>query len=286
MVDTDLDESGFEILAHPTRLRILAVLVDRRKTSTEPLDFAELRRRVGMRDSGNFNYHLEKLRGRFVKGTDDGYRITAAGLQVVAAALAGEYDAGEPLGPTRLEDECPVCAEPLTARYADGMLTVSCSNEHGFRNAVARRTVEERGLVDAVEVLTITTHKDLKLACDGLCPVCHGPLEWADERVTAEGLDPDFPHFSTRCDRCGASADVPVVFPLLSRPAVIAFYHEREIDIRRRPVWASEFYDGVDVADRSDATESRLAVTVSVDGDALTGILDEHLSVVSIDIDG
>ncbi|GAB3674867.1 ArsR/SmtB family transcription factor [Halopiger thermotolerans] len=283
MDDQPLDESGFEILAHPTRLRVLEVLVERLKTGGEPIGFAELRRRVGLRDSGNFNYHLEQLRGRFVQRTDEGYRITAPGLQVVAAALAGDYDAGEPLGPTRLADDCPVCTEPLTARYANGMLTVSCANDHGFRNAVARQTVEERGLADAVEVLTITTHRDLELACEGLCPVCHGPLQWADERMTADALDPAFPHFSTQCDRCGASADVPAVFPLLTHPAVVAFYHDRDIDIRRRPVWASVFYD-VDVTDRSNSSD-RLAVTVSVDGDALTGILDETLSVVSVDTD-
>ncbi|WP_449404315.1 DUF7347 domain-containing protein [Halalkalicoccus subterraneus] len=43
------------------------------------MGFADLRRRVGVEDSGRFRYHLKQLRGDFVEKANDGYRLTYAG---------------------------------------------------------------------------------------------------------------------------------------------------------------------------------------------------------------
>lgn len=60
----------FEMLAHPTRVRILRVL------ENQSLSFAELRRTLGMESSGNLQHHLGKL-GDLIKRTDDGkYAVT------------------------------------------------------------------------------------------------------------------------------------------------------------------------------------------------------------------
>lgn len=283
MDDVAIDADPFEVLAHPTRVRVLAVLAEALRDSEGTVGFADLRRRVGVRDSGNFNYHLGELRGRFVHEADGGYRITATGLRVVAAALAGAYDAGEPLGPTSIADACPVCGERLAAQYANGMLTVSCPDDHGFRNAVARRAVEERGLAGATELLATVTRTDLRLASDGLCPVCHGPLQWGDERLRADELDPAFPHFATRCGRCGAGVELPVVVALLAHPAVGAFYHDRGVAVHREPIWSTAFYEGVTVANGADS--GTVAVSIELEGDVLTGTLDDELTVVSVDVE-
>ena len=68
-----------------------------------------------MRDGGRFNYHLGKLRDRFVRERDGGYVLGHAGERVVlaagdldpagAAALAVGSDDGGP------DDGCPVCGE-------------------------------------------------------------------------------------------------------------------------------------------------------------------------------
>lgn len=57
--------NGLELLADETRVGILRALVDRvRTTPDDPtMWFAELQLAVGVRDSGTFNYHLEKLEG-------------------------------------------------------------------------------------------------------------------------------------------------------------------------------------------------------------------------------
>jgi len=95
-------------------------------------------------DSGDVNYHLDKLRGRFVRGTGDGYRTTAAGMQVVGAAVAGVYDPDE-LDPAAVGDDCPVCREALTATYEDGLLRVACPSEHQFRTPLPPGSVDEGG---------------------------------------------------------------------------------------------------------------------------------------------
>ncbi|MFT4889487.1 MAG: hypothetical protein ACI9YT_000396 [Halobacteriales archaeon] len=88
----------FTLLSDETRLRIVFELVlCRSERPTDPtLTFSELRSRVGARDAGRFNYHLDKLRGDLVEKADDGYRLTptgeAVGLTLVAGAL-GRLDA-------------------------------------------------------------------------------------------------------------------------------------------------------------------------------------------------
>jgi len=276
---SEFTEPGFAVLSHPRRLQILEALGERlREAPEEPaVGFSDLRRRIDMADSGNFNYHLDQLVGRFVRKTDEGYQLTAAGLKVVAAAISGVYEAGEPLGPTPIGDDCPVCGDELTASYDGGLVTVSCPDGHEFRNALPRGSVDERDLEGVLELLTLTTHQDMELASEGICPVCHAQLLWSGE----PSLDDEFPHFSTQCSRCGAQLDVPIVAPLLAEPAVVAFYHEHGIDARRRPLWAPEFYNGVDVDVRSDPI--RIDVAVTVDGEMLTGTLDGTLTVRDVE---
>ena len=63
--------------------------------STVTISFSELLERVGIRDSGQFNYHLGRLRGRFVDRTDDGYRLTPTGAAVGETILGSVEDSGK-----------------------------------------------------------------------------------------------------------------------------------------------------------------------------------------------
>lgn len=72
---------AFSLLGNEARLAVLLALWD----AAEPFDeagswdpaegnavpFSELRDRVGMRDSGQLNYHLGELEGHFVEQTDE-----------------------------------------------------------------------------------------------------------------------------------------------------------------------------------------------------------------------
>jgi hypothetical protein len=72
---------AFATLGNETRLSILLALWEAYEpfVATNAVAFSELRERVGMRDSGQFNYHLDKLRGHFVRKTDAGYELRRAG---------------------------------------------------------------------------------------------------------------------------------------------------------------------------------------------------------------
>jgi DNA-binding transcriptional ArsR family regulator len=103
-------EEGLEALAaiaNEHRIRILRALAE----ADEALPFSELRRRVGLRDTGQFNYHLTELLGRFVRETESGYTLGHAGERVVVAAADVPPAAATTLSETTVDGECPVCGE-------------------------------------------------------------------------------------------------------------------------------------------------------------------------------
>ncbi|MFB6172743.1 MAG: hypothetical protein ABEJ23_09435 [Haloarculaceae archaeon] len=185
--DESASGRGFEILSDETRIGILRVLAERLRESpsARTLGFADLRRRVGLRDSGNFNYHLEKLVGRFVTKTDEGYRLSPAGVEVVAALSTGVYGEATARGPTDLGDPCPACGDALAATYDTGLLRVHCPNDHVFHNALPPGAVEGRSMADVVALLTRKTRRDLGLAAEHVCPFCYARLDWSADLADA-----------------------------------------------------------------------------------------------------
>lgn len=277
MADADPPRRGFDVLSDETRLGIVRALADRlRETPEDPtVGFAHLRRQVGVSDSGNFNYHLERLDGRFVRKTADGYRIAPAGIMVVAALITGVYGESSQLGPTELDDTCPACGEVFTATYEESVLRVTCPNEYTFQHALPPGVVDDRELADLIELLTLKTRHDLQLALEGVCPFCYAQLAWSfDAEVRAE-----MPKVDTRCSRCGVHFTVPIIMSVVHHPIVASFYHDHGIDVRKRPLWAPEFFDGVDV---TVPDSDQVRVTIERGDGTVTVTLDQSLSVVEV----
>jgi hypothetical protein len=80
--------------------------------------FSELREVVGIRDSGQFGYHLDGLVGWFVDSTEDGHGLTQAGVQVDGTIAAGTCTAEGLIDPIPLAEPCPSCGKdpPLRGR--------------------------------------------------------------------------------------------------------------------------------------------------------------------------
>jgi len=97
---------ALDALADETRLAILRALADHQRDQPEDpaLSFTELRERAGIDDSGLFNYHLEKLVGRFVRDTGAGYELGYRGERVLRSPTAEEHGTDADAG-------CPVCGE-------------------------------------------------------------------------------------------------------------------------------------------------------------------------------
>ena len=93
------------VLGNEIRMAILRELAD----AEGALSYTELRKRVGLRDSGKFNYHLTRLCRYFVREVDGGYELGHAGTRVIAAAglsSGAEAEVNETGGET-----CPVCGQ-------------------------------------------------------------------------------------------------------------------------------------------------------------------------------
>ncbi|WP_435345575.1 DUF7347 domain-containing protein [Haloarchaeobius sp. HRN-SO-5] len=105
MDDADATDA-LEVLGNEIRMAILRELAD----ADEPLAFSTLRERVGVRDTGKFNYHLSRLCEYYVRQTELGYELGHAGTRVVSAAdperAPSRTDGGSATG-----DSCPVCGE-------------------------------------------------------------------------------------------------------------------------------------------------------------------------------
>lgn len=73
------------VVTNETRRAIISTLW---RADDAPLRFSSLRRRSGVDTSARFNYHLQRLRHRFVCDTGDGYELTADGERFVSALRA------------------------------------------------------------------------------------------------------------------------------------------------------------------------------------------------------
>jgi hypothetical protein len=101
------DEFGDALgaLTHEVRADILRELAD----ADGPLPFSTLRERVGVRDSGRFNYHLTALCRGFVREADGGYDLTHRGERVVL--VAGAERPLQTVETAGDDGTCPVCGE-------------------------------------------------------------------------------------------------------------------------------------------------------------------------------
>lgn len=78
---------AFAVLGNETRLAIVLAL----EGTDDPIAYSELKRQVGVYDSGRFNYHLERLLDHFVERTEGGYRPRVVGTRVARAVTAGTF---------------------------------------------------------------------------------------------------------------------------------------------------------------------------------------------------
>jgi len=267
----------FELVSDETRLAILRELVAyRRETSpNDYVGFADLRKRVGRRDSANFNYHLDRLVGRFVEKADEGYRITFQGASVVSPLLAGTYrQTGrrefDPAG------TCPFCDKPLTGFVEEGLITVTCANDHPFRQQLPPGVTSEQPVDDLLSIAGMAMRGDIAHVLEGLCPLCYGEMAFSVE------TDPPAERVSylylADCTRCGQRYGGPPEMFALGDMSVVTFYRRHGIDVTDQPYWELGFPDHA--VERVATDPTRFAVDVCLDGDCLRVYMDEQANIV------
>jgi len=267
----------FELVTEGTRAAILGALAAHQaENPRDPtLGFSALRERAAVDDSGNFNYHLGKLRPAYVRQTDDGYALTFAGMSLTGILRAGA-EAETTRGPVALNGRCGICDTELTVEYDRRVLSVTCENDHKYpRDELPPNAVTGRTLGEAVSIQTCRTKHFLDLVRRGVCPACFGDVEREHEVLDA----PRASHvLVATCTGCGRVSRSPVGMYLLGEPAVVAFYHDHGVDVTETPLWALD----LPIAEPTVRSEDplRLSLSVERDGERLTLVVDEYTNLL------
>lgn len=276
--DVDPDEA-FAAVDDPIRAGILRALAERRRDHPEDpgMAFTELRERVGVRDPGRFDRHLERVEGTFLAHEGDRYYLNYAGRELVGALFAGAHPDREADGPVELDAACGLCEAPVAAEYDEGVLRVVCGNDHPQFVWELPPGATRGSLSEVVDVATRLARQHVELARSGVCLRCYGPMETRIE--TGDRAAGTTARFVAACESCGSRLNGPVGFCLLDHPEVRALYarHDRPVDDHH--LWELGFTSPTAVTVLG-ADPPRVRVTVQVGDDRLDVALDERARVV------
>jgi len=238
---SDSLDDAFGALGSEIRISILRILGE----ADEPLPFSEIRSRVDVRDSGQFNYHLDQIRGRYVEKTEDGYILTRAGLRVTGAIVSSAYSEGTVIGPETASTDCPLCGADQTVIYENSALRVHCSesDDHRWLSPLPPGATAGRDLDELIELGTSVNRHHGELARSGTCPQCFGQMDRemrSDEEVVRRFGDHDYV-FQATCQQCSLPIGGAVGTLVTLHPAVVSTYHEHGIDVREKTILPHEF---------------------------------------------
>lgn len=248
-------DDAFAVLGNETRISILRTLGE----SDEPLSFTELRDRVGVRQGGQFNYHLEKVVGHFVGKTDEGYMLRQPGRRVVQAVLSGAVTDDSELAYTEINKDCWWCGAPIVVRYEQERLDLYCTECDGtYGDAGVRRPsqiadtippvpadlgylgafflppagVDTRTPDEAYRVGMVWEMLEYFAISSDICPRCSGSIMTA-ARVCRDHDDMDglcqhcgnrkAVHLHVDCQNCIYRNEGTFVYALYGEPELMAF---------------------------------------------------------------
>jgi len=244
---TPTPSDAFGALGGETRMTVVQALAD-----DEPRTFSELHDATDADTSAGFAYHLRQLTDQFVRQrADERYELTDAGRAVARAVRAGTYTASVDREPVALDEDCPFCGDAaLRATVADNVTEIGCDT---CDRPVLRMSFPPSGYADrdadaVPEALDAHHRRRIGSFADGVCPECAGPVATTVEAVgagdardgsdgTERGDAPEPVQLAFACETCGADLKCPAALAVLDHPAVAAFYHDHDRDVRDRPIW-------------------------------------------------
>lgn len=296
-------DEAFAALGNEIRVHILQALWE----ADGSLAYSALKEVVGVRNSGQFNYHLSKLVGHFVEPLADGYELRMAGELVVAAVLSGTLTEDPSFEPVELDGTCPHCVRPVEADYADETLTVWCTNEEGHiptdsrAGAIATIEFPPAGLTgrtpdEVAQAAMAWGDSQLMPMYDGVCPRCAGPvslsLQVCDDHQGGQGricehCDAVFAVWARRiCEVCRFEFMVPGWHHLLQHPRVAGFFYDRDV---MTSSWTWEVLTAEVVRpteEKLDEEPFRVHYTFAVGDDELDVTVDDELDVLDVPVLG
>lgn len=276
--------AAFSVVASETRFEIIEALwAETRGTESDAVGFADLRAAAGIRDSGQFNYHLDQLRPRFVRKCDEGYELTHAGTQIIGAAVSGVYTDLDATVEPQSVGACPACSATVEASYSAGEMRIECTACELTITDLSAPPILAASFDDEELPAVFSRHllTEVQRMNRGFCPLCSGPVEVALDRKTDGKRDTLADHLDVvyTCRECGMTAHGVVALSVIGHPAVVSFCHEAGVDVRETPVWELDWlFDAPGTVTSEDPT--RIETTIELDDRALTLTLDGSLDVL------
>ncbi len=266
---------AFALIGDETRLGILEALW----RLGEPARFSDIREEVGGQDSAKFNYHLGKLRGQYVRKTEDGYELRTAGKRVVQAIFAGSFTR-HPEREIEITDPCIRCGHELHARYEDELLRLSCpACGHGHGEYLfPPGGLRDRSDAEILEAFDQRVRHLHCLAKDGVCPNCNGRVKTHVERGETCCLGART-HAVHMCQQCGEELCSTVGMGLLDQSPVVGFYADHGIDLAETPYWRLEWCVDDDALTVRSEDPWRIEVEMTAGDEALRVVADAELMI-------
>lgn len=298
-------DEAFSMLGNETRVRILQELGN----SGGPLSFTELRDRVGIRQGAQFNYHLDKLIGHFVRKGEEGYTLRQAGRRVVEAVLSGALTEDPTVEPTEVAAwPCPYCGAPTEVAFREERVERHCTECPGLYDESIARTrpevqgeygdlgaltlppagVQDRSAAEVLGAALTWSYAEWLVVANDVCPRCSATV---DRSVTVcERHDAGEPFcdrcgrrqavaFRVECENCNFEQASIVSMHLAASTELLAFLTARGVDPLADPWnWGWEY--GEEVVS-IDPFEGRF--TFTVDGDSVTLTVDDDLDVIGVE---
>jgi hypothetical protein len=267
-----------QLVSHDVRAAILVELarLHQERDPDSVLGFADLRRRVGHDDPGNFNYHLKQLGGNLVVKTDGGYRLSHVGHHLVAVLVSDRFDPAVTKTFPDVETACLLCERAATTTYEDGSLQIACPDGHTITLNVGPELLERRSVEESLQIALRRTLLEARSVIDGTCPYCEGPTTG---EFTASAASAPVPvQYSGYCERCGMTVQSTAGGCVLFHPAVVSFCHRYGRDIYRQ-AW-TVMASNVEPARVTGEDPFRVEARIAVDTDRLVLTLDRSAAVL------
>lgn len=283
-IESNEPETVFGVLSNRTRIQILRALWERKE---QPCSFSELYDAIEIRDSGQFNYHLDKLVGTFVSDTDGGYELTQAGVQINGAIEAGTYTLSAAIEPLELDDACQKCGGVQTFHYEDEKVKITCDAcDVTSQIIVPPGVFAEYEREEMPAVANRYFRSALEHLNNGFCPICDGRVEptvapvgeYTSEPTIAEDFA-SLPWVNYDCQQCGMDMQSDIGVAMLSHPVVISFHYDCGLDVRDEPLWRFSAITRERTSVR-DENPFRAEVSYATNGKTLSLVVDETLSLV------
>ncbi|GAB7014056.1 DUF7351 domain-containing protein [Halolamina salina] len=294
-------DDAFATLGNEIRLEIIQQLGD----ADGPRSFSDLHDAVDVRDSGQFNYHLDKLVGHFLRKTEEGYTLRQAGERVVEAVLSGAVTDAPVMEPTPVDEDCHYCGAPVLVRYNQERVDVfctECTGAYGDTHASSGADVpEEYGWLGGMplppaglngrtadEVLQAAFglgQTEFVTASSGICPRCSArtdrSIEACEDHETDDGVCSTCGRrrsvvFGSACTNCNFATGGGVLQGLFAETEFLRFMTDHGLN-PVNPDSVTEYLSAISDYDAVVHSRSPLEVEVrlTIDGDTYSRTIDD-----------